>query len=241
MEIGVTVATLLVLFLGSSSVAAQTNVLASRTTACMINPGYTMADVVATARNFEWSEDTSPGVVVMRGKVAVAGNPQLDFLIDSYWPSYADMVEKFGTFLQREAGTNGRRRLDGVATCNDNVRFSSVRFATPPTGGTIPPLTAQATAFCELNGATVADAVSMAGALGQNIGAGAAVASRSFGGLRTPINSGFQMRLYFPSFPDFGAGIDRINQNPAAPTQENPISCNGPSLWAAYLIHQGNN
>ena len=90
MKIGVTVAALLVLFLGSSSVAAQTNVLASRTTACMINPGYTMADVVATARNFEWSEDTSPGVVVMRGKVAVAGNPQFDFLIDSYWPSYAD-------------------------------------------------------------------------------------------------------------------------------------------------------
>ena len=241
MRIDLTIATLFVLFLGSSSVAAQSNVFAGQTRACTINSGYTIADVVATARNFAWSDDIAPRVVVFRAKGAVAGNPQFDFLIDSYYDSYADMVERVGAQLQRQAGRNGRRGLDGVATCNDNFRISSVRFATPSTGATIPPLTAQATAFCDLNGATVADAVSMAGALGQNLGVGAAVANRSFGGPRTPINGAVQMRLYFPSFPEFGAAWDRLNQTTPTPNPENPISCNSPSLWVAHLIHQRSN
>ncbi len=65
MRIDLTIAILFVSLLGASSVSAQTVVLANRTTACTLNPAYTMADVVETARNFEWSEDTAPGVVVM--------------------------------------------------------------------------------------------------------------------------------------------------------------------------------
>ena len=72
MKIGITVAALSVVFLGTASVSAQDTVRAERTVACTINPGYTMADVVETARNFEWSEDTAPGIVVMRNKVAAA-------------------------------------------------------------------------------------------------------------------------------------------------------------------------
>ena len=242
MKIGITIATLLVLFLGSSSVAAQTNVFASQTRACTINSGYTIADAVATARNFAWSDDIAPRVVVFRAKGAVAGNPQFDFLIDSYYDGYADMVERVSAQFQRQAGRNGRRGLDGVATCNDNFRISSVRFAAAADGGPIPPFTAQATAFCELNGATVADAVAMASGLGETLGtANAAVASRSFGGPSTPINGSVQMRLYFPSFPEFGAAWDRLNQTTPTPNPENPISCHSPSLWGAYLIHQRSN
>ncbi|MEE2790460.1 MAG: hypothetical protein VX453_02385 [Acidobacteriota bacterium] len=233
----------LVLFLLTSSASAQTNVLANRTTACTINPGYSMADVVATARNFEWSEDTSPGVVLMRGKVAAANNPQFDFLIDAYYPSYADMVEKRGAFLQRQAGRNGRRGLGGVATCNDNVRISSVRPAAAPPGGpgAIPPLTAVVSFGCELNGAAVTDAVALANTFGQSVGAGAAVVSRNFGGPSVPFNSRVGMRLFFSSFPDFGASFDRLQQNTQTPNPENPISCNTGSLWASYLIHQRDN
>ncbi|MEE2790172.1 MAG: hypothetical protein VX453_00900, partial [Acidobacteriota bacterium] len=66
MKTGITVATLLVFFLGSSFAAAQTVVVAERTVACSLNPGYTIADVVETGRNLEWSEDTAPGVVTVR-------------------------------------------------------------------------------------------------------------------------------------------------------------------------------
>lgn len=252
MRIGFTITTLFVLVLGTSSVAAQpvtqSSVLASRTTACTISPGYTMADVAATARAFEWSEDMAPAVVLMRNKVAASGGggnfgPQFDFLITSYYPSYTDMVEKRGAFLRSQAGRNGPRGLRGVATCNDNIAISSVRFATPPTGTPIPPLTAAATTLCELNGATVADAVAMAGGFEANWanGATALVSSRSFGGPRRPINSSVGMMLSFPTFPEFGAAWDRLQQNPAAQDSENPISCTTPSLWAQYLIHQGAN
>ena len=68
----ITVTTTLTLCLGASFASAQGNVLATRTMACTINSGYTMADVVETARSFEWSEDTAPGAVMMRSKVAAA-------------------------------------------------------------------------------------------------------------------------------------------------------------------------
>ena len=250
MKLGITVAVLSVLFLGPVAVSAQDTVRVERTLACTINLGYTMADVVETARNFEWSEDSAPGIVVMRNKVAAAGfggnfGPQYDFLISSYYQSYADMVEKRGAFLQRRAASNGRRGLAGVATCNDNVGISSMRVAAlgQQSDSPIPPLTAAASTFCELNGATMADAVAMAGRFEQSWanGATALVTSRSFGGPSRPINSVVGMTLIFPSFADFGAAWDRLNQNSPANNAENPISCNSPSLWAQYLIHQGNN
>ncbi len=239
----ITVTTTLTLCLGASFASAQGNVLATRTMACTINSGYTMADVVETARSFEWSEDTAPGAVMMRSKVAAANSPEWDFLIDAYYPSFSDMIEKRGNFLQQRADSNGRRGLNGVATCSENVRISSVRFANPPPGGagSIPPLTAVVSFGCDLNGATVADAVTLANAFGQNAGAGAAVVSRNFGGPSIPFNSQVGMRLFFPSFPEFGAAFDRLQQNTQPQNPDNPISCSIGSLWASYLIHQRSN
>ena len=247
MNVGFTIAMLFVLGFGTSSVFAQTAVIANRTTACTLNPGYSMADVVETARNFEWSEDTSPAVVVMRSKVAASGvngnfGPEFDFLISSYYPSYSDMVEKRGNFLRSQAGRNGRRGIAPFATCSDNIGISSVRFATGPGAGTpIPPLTAAASTFCDLNGATVDDAMAMVAGFEQSFanGATALVQSPSFGGPRRPINSRARMMLLFPSFDDFGAAWDRLQQLPQAANSENPISCTTPSLWVQYLIHQG--
>jgi hypothetical protein len=239
-----TIAMVFALLLGTSAVSAQTVVLAERTMACTLNPGYTVADVVETARNFSWSEDTSPAVVVMRNKVAASGvngnfGPQFDFLVSSYYPSYADMVEKRGNFLRSQAGRNGIRGIAPFATCNDNIAISSVRFATPLSGAPIPPLTASASTFCELNGATIDDAVAMHAAFSERVGASIAlVGSRSFGGPRRPINSTVGYTAVFPSFDDFGAAWDELQQNPVAPDPDNPISCTSPSLWAQYLIHQ---
>jgi len=242
MRFGVAFSTL-ALFLGMSSVSAQTNVGASRSRACTINPGYNIADVVETARNFTWPEETAPGLVVIRNRVAGSGLSEFDFILDAYYPSYADMIEKRGAFLQRQATRNGRRGLAGVATCNDNVLIRNVRRAAEVPGGSVQPLTAVASTLCELNGATVADAMAMAGGIAEIVGAGAFVRNAGFGTgrQRVPINSRANMTFVFPSFADFGAGVDRFNQNTAAPNQEEPISCGVPSLWAAYRVHSRSN
>jgi hypothetical protein len=232
------------LFLGTSSVFAQTAVGASRSVACTINSGYTIADVVETARSFPWSEESAPGLVVIRNRVAGNGSSQFDFIIDSFYPSYTDMIEKRGALLQRRAGRNGRRGLAGVATCNDNVRIRNIRFAAAVPGGpgSIQPLTAVVTTGCDLNGATVADVVALASGIAETVGAGAFVRNAGFGGGQgVPINARARMTFFFPSFADFGAGVDRFNQNQVASNQEDPISCGVPSLWASYRIHSRSN
>ena len=243
MKIGVIITTLLLLLLGTASAFAQTGVSSVRSLACTINQGYTMADVVETARSFEWSEEVSPRLVAFRSKVAVSrpanSSFDFDFIADFVYPSYADMVDKRGAFLRRQAESDGRRTLDGVAACSDNVLMRSARVAAelPSTG----PLTAVATTSCELNGATVADAVAAATGFGENLGSGSVVLSSAFGGQQRPIGSTIQMLFIFPSFPDFGAAWDRLEQNLPARDPQNPISCSVPSLWASYGIHSQNN
>ena len=213
--------------------------------ACSLNPGYTIADVVETARKFEWPEDTAPGVVIIRNKIAASGvggnfGPQFDFLLSSYYQNYAVMVERRGRFLQSQAGRNGQRGFAPFATCFEDIGISSVRFAIPFTPGTaIPPLTAAASTRCDLNGATIDDAVARHSAFAERVGASIAlVESRSFGGPQRPIGSTVGYLVSFPSFDDFGAAWDQLQQNPAAPNPDDPISCNSPSLWAQHLIHQ---
>ena len=241
MKNSLTIPTFLILFLGTSSVFAQTNVIANRVRACNVNPGYSMADVVETARNFPWSEDTAPLVVLFREAVSASGaggSFPYDFVLDTYYPSYADMVEKRVAFRNRPGGRTGRG-LSDVATCT-RPRINSVRFAVPPTGP-IPEVTAAASTSCELNGATIADAMTRATTFGQNLGAAAAVVTRFFGGPREPNGSSAQMRYFFPSATDFGAAMDRLQQNTQAPAQEDQISCTTGSLWVSHLIYSRNN
>ena len=149
------------------------------------------------------------------------------------------MVDKRGTFLRRQAESDGRRTLDGVATCSDNVLMRSARVASPlPSPALLP---AMVTTSCEVNGATVADAVAMATGFGETVGAGSVVLSPAFGGQQRPIASRVQMLIIFPSFPDFGAAWDRLEQNLPARDPQNPISCSVPSLWASYRIHSRDN
>ena len=83
----ITITSIVMLSLGASYVSAQDNVLASRSTACSINPGYTMADVVETARNFEWPAESAPGFVTFREGIAVGGNnPEIDFIAEFIYP-----------------------------------------------------------------------------------------------------------------------------------------------------------
>ena len=247
MKIGATITTLLILLLGNSSVFAQTGVSSVRSLACTINQGYTMADVVETARSFEWAEEISPGFVAFRSKIAVSrpanSTFEFDFIADFVYPSYADMVDKRGAFLRMQAESDGRRTLDGVAACSDNVLMRSGRTAAQSPGGpgSSEPVTAMVTTRCDLNGATVADAVAAATGFGENLGSGSVVLSSAFGGQQRPIGSTVQMLFIFQNFPDFGAAWDRLEQNLLTRDPQNPISCSVPSLWASYRIHSQNN
>lgn len=241
MEIRLTVLVMAVVLIGSATVSAQTTVGANSTRACTLLPGYTIADVVETARNFEWAEDTAPGLVSISNKVAAAGNFDFDFLVNFYWPSYADMVEKQSRWIQSQAGAYPSPAFEGMATCNDNFRMSSIHRATDaPPSSSIAPLTAMITTFCELNGASVDDAMARAKRLGDNFGALALVTRRNFGGPRVPFNSTVGMRFVFPSWDDFGDGMDTINQNPLSAAQGS-MSCMTASLWATHRIHSRNN
>jgi hypothetical protein len=228
-------------FLGILTAPAfgQTNNIVERSFACNINDGYTMRDVAEVARNFRWPEDSSPAVVIFRSAVAVAGEFQndWDFVFASYYPSYADMVEKRGVFLNRPGGTTGNTFSD-VATCGDRVRISNMRFASERNGD-IAEFSLAASYVCELNGTTFDDALDRAsvgeGAFGSN--ARAAVTSRAFGGPTVQNNSQVGIRVSFPSVADFGTGMDSFQQStlPA-----NAMTCGSASMWAQYLIHSQN-
>ena len=82
MKSSITIPALLVSLLGTSSAFAQTDVSSVRSRACTINEGYTMADVVETARSFEWSEETSPRFVAFRSKVARSRSVNRSFDVD---------------------------------------------------------------------------------------------------------------------------------------------------------------
>ena len=223
-----------------SPLFAQTNNIVERGFACSINDGYSMRDVVEVARNFEWSEDAAPAVVIFRSAVAVAGEFQnnWDFVFASYYPSYADMVEKRGVFLNRSGGRTGLG-LSDVATCGDRVRISNMRFASQRDGA--PAAFSLAASFvCELNGATFADALNRASGAEQAFGsnARASVTRRAFGGPTIQNNSQVEIRVGFPNAADFGTGMDAIQQStPPA----NAMTCSGGSMWAQYLIHYRNN
>ena len=218
----------------------QTDNIVERSFACNINDGYTMRDVAEVARNWEWSEDAAPAVVIFRSAVAVAGEFQndWDFVFASYYPSYADMVEKRGVFLNRPGGTTGNT-LSDIATCGDRVRISNMRFASERNGD-IAEFSLAASYECELNGTTFDDALDRARAGEQAFGSGAraSVTSRAFGGPAVQFNSQVNIRVGFPSVADFGAGMDSIQQNAPPP---NAMTCGRASMWAQYLIHSQNN
>ena len=225
----------------ASPLFAQTNNIVERSFACSINDGYTMRDVVEVARNFGWSEDSSPSVVIFRSAVAVAGEFQnnWDFVFASYYPSYADMVEKRGVFLNRPGGRTGFS-LSDVATCGDRIRISNMQFASEGDGNPAE-FSLAAQYVCELNGTTMDDALGNArageDAFGPN--ARASVTRRAFGGPAIQAgNPQVVIRFSYPSAADFGTGLDARQQNTLP---DMAMQCSSGSMWAHYLIHSRDN
>ncbi len=229
----------------SSPLFAQSNNVVERGFACNIKDGFTINDVVGVMKGFDWSEDVSPGVAILREPLAVSGDFQndWDFVVAFYYPSYADMVEKRTAFRSRTGGTEGYRLRD-VADCGDRIRINNVWFALESSGGPIPEVAPSMALNCELNGLSLSQAISNAGNIRNFLGPEvrqAFVINRMFGGPSMPQNSQVGYRAIFNSSDGFAEAVDRITDNIQPPNPDNPQTCNVGSLWADHLIFARDN
>jgi hypothetical protein len=139
--------------------------------------------------------------------------------------------------LRRQAETDGRQGIDGVATCSDNVLIQTARVANV-VDDAVDPQFPVLTTSCQLNGAPISGLVDGAKNFGNARGANSFVNVPTFGGRQRAIGSSALMLLAFPSWADFGTSWDQLSQNPPAPRDpQNPVSCNVPRLWSAWRVH----
>jgi len=237
--------TICLLAVFSTPLLAQSNNVVERGFACNIKDGFTINDVVGVMKGFDWSEATAPGAAILREPIAVSGDFQndWDFVVNLYYPSYADMVEKRTAFRNRSGGTEGYRLRD-VADCGDRIRINNVWFALENSGEPIPEVAPSMALNCQLNGLSLSDAIGNAANIRNFLGSDvrqAFVVSRMFGGPSIPQNSQVGYRAVFNSSVGFAEAIDRVTDNIQPPNSNNPQTCNVGSLWADHLIYVRDN
>lgn len=239
MKIRLMVLSLLASALFATPLFAQSNNVVERGIACSVRDGYTINDVVSVMKGFEWSDETAPGVVIVREAVAASGNFQFDwdFVMNFYYPSWADMVEKRTAFRNRSGGTEGTRLRD-VAVCGERVRINNVWIALQD-ADPIPDVAPSMTLNCQLNGLSMSDAIANAGNVRNFLGPEVRqsyVISRAFGGPLIAQNSQVGYRASFSSSADFGETLDRMTDNPQSANPDNPQTCDVGGLWIDHLI-----
>ena len=228
------------MFIGSQ-VSAQDAPGVVRSFACSVNDGYAMADVVEFARNIDWDEEATPNGLFFREALAVAGDfhNNWDFVISGFFADFPEMVEKINAQRNREGGRSGASLFGDMITCGPRSRIESVTLAKPGDIFEDTEATALASTVCELNGASIADAVARATAQGQQINAYSAVDVRFFGGNTTQQGSQVGMRFVFPNGAGFGESMEVIRTG--GPNQPaDGITCAGASLWVSHRIYSGN-
>ena len=230
----------------SASLFAQSNKFVERGFACDIKDGYTLNDVVNVMKSFDWSEDTAPGVAIVREPIAVSGSFQLDwdFVVNLYYASYADMVEKRTAFRARSGGAEGSQLRD-VAICGDRIRINNVWLGLENNEDPIPEVAPSMALTCQLNGLSLSDAIGNTGNIRNFLGSDvrqAFVVSRMFGGPAIPQNSQVNYRALFNSSDGFAEAVDRFTDNMQVPNNPNsPQTCDVGSLWADHLVYARDN
>ena len=222
----------------SSQTFAQDAPGVVRSFACSVNDGYAMADVVEFARNIDWNEESTPNGIFFREAFAVAGDFQndRDFLISGFFSDFPEMVEKVNAQRSRAGGRSGTSLFGDMITCGSRSRIQSVIVANPGSIFDDTESTALAATVCQLNGATIQDAVARAAALGQQMNAYSAVDVRFFGGNTIQQGSQVGMRFVFPNGAEFGEAMEILrNEGPNQPNDG--ITCNGGSLWISHRVY----
>ena len=239
------ISTVLSLFLGSSSAFSQETNSIIRMSACNINPGFSMADVVSIARGMPWDEN-SPNAIFFREPVAYTGiTPTWDFIVAAYYNGYADMVVKRGALRTLEVGRIGLIG-DDLATCSTLGRINDVHPANPGIIFDGTEATLMTTRTCELNNATTPqDAVAIATKMGANLDVSSQVTVRRYGGPAISGNSEINMAFVYSDPTDFGETLDLITGGKISPNTGldagAPMTCNTGSLWLSHRIHAASN
>lgn len=225
-----------------------TNVLAQATpnivrgVACSVNDGYSMTDIVEFARAIDWNEDMAPSGLFFREAVAVSGEFQMnwDFVISSFYADYADMVAKRGALRNRPGGRTGGVTLSDMMTCGPRARISRVNLANEGEIFDNTESTLMGQTQCQLNGASLDDAIARAAAQGSALNAYSAVDVRSFGGPSIQQNSQVGMRFVFSDAESFGLSLDSVFENGGIEMPNDGITCNNGSLWLSHRIYVAN-
>jgi|TARA_B110000208_G_scaffold19921_1_gene24688 hypothetical protein len=239
------ISTLLNLFLVSSSAFSQQTNSIIRMTACNINSGFSMADVVSIAKDMPWNEN-SPNGIFFREPVAYTGTtPTWDFLVAAYYNGYADMVLKRGALRNLKVGRVGLIG-DDIATCSTLGRIIDVHPANPGIIFDDTEATLMTTRTCELNEETTPqDAVAIATKMGANLDVSSQVTVRRYGGPSITGNNLINMAFVYSDPADFGETLDLITEGKISPNTglDNgaAMTCNTGSLWVSHRIHLVNN
>ena len=214
-----------------------------RSFACSVNDGYAMSDVVEVARNLERDEGVAPAGIFFREAGVVRGEFQTrwDFVVSLFYNDMAHMVEHRGYLRSLEGGRTGDRALfSDMITCDPAHR---IQFSAVANEGEIfsdSEATIMVQSGCDLNGATVADAIGLAAAQGRAVNAYSAVDSRIFGGPDMQQGSRVGMRFVFPSATDFGDSVDDLRNAGGPPQTNSQITCSVGSIWLSHRIYSSN-
>ena len=235
--------TLCLTFLCATSVSAQEPPGVVRTWLCSVVPGHSMDEVVAIARGVDWDENSAPSAMFFREAVAVPGEFQRnwDFVWADFYADWQAYVESRSAARERPSGRTASLGLFDMISCDQRRNVSNVFQAnqgdifsdteTTPMGGQ----------FCDLNGASLDDAVTRATQIGQRLGAYSAVDSRVFGGQgEYEAGSRIYTRYVFANGESFAESLDALRESGGVTTASEPISCNTGALWLSHRIYQQN-
>jgi len=223
-------------------VFSQDGTIVERTFACSLINGYTIEDAATVMRDFEWNEDFAPGFVLLREAVYTSDEfrKDWDFVVNLYYPSMEDLIEKRLAFRARTGGTEGYSLRD-VAKCDNAVRLNNVDFVPGPSAGEdAPDFSSIVSISCERNGAPMSDvlanAQNIAGIMGPNL-RNVQIVDRLFGGPTQGLASRVGFRMAFNSPEGFATAMDALRSN----QPEQAPACNVPSAWAGHTIYRRDN
>ena len=227
----------------STSIQAQDGPNVVRSRLCNVNSGYSMSEVVEFARNIDWQEEFTPSAMFFREARAVPGEFQRnwDFVWSSFYSDWDDQYQTISARNSRPGGRTGNLRLSDMISCDDRFSIANVNQANQGEIFSDTDSTPMASQFCDLNGASVQDAITMATATGQRLGAYSAVDMQVFGG-----QGGYEafsrvyVRYVFADGQTFANSLDALTDTAPPPNGTGNISCGTGGLWLSHRIYQSN-
>lgn len=243
MKVKLIYSTLLAAIVFSTSIQAQDGPNVVRSRLCNVNTGYSMSEVVEFARNIDWEEEYAPSAIFFREARAVPGDFQRDwdFVWSSFYQDWDDQYQTISAQNSRAGGRTGNPRLRDMISCDARVSIANVNQANQGEIFSDTDSTPMGSQFCDLNGATVQDAITMATSVGQMLGAYSAVDVQAFGG-----QGGYEafsrvyVRYVFANGQTFADSLDALRESPPPAGAPNGMMCSSGALWLSHRIYQEN-